>query len=205
MTKPCIDIETFTWSNLQADVFRDQHAQAMWLYLESVVIPALDAIEAKHEELLRSDKPTAVFQLNDVKSLHQSTIQAFTLSVQSQWEPQLRGYLKACAQELKYSTVLMKRLEGADWTKLLEHFQELRGLPLQAFDSFPDLELLQWLGNSCRHGDGKSASMLYERRPELWPNWPPAILSDWSGAALPNAQNPPSFSQVSLHRRFWNG
>lgn len=169
MTKPRIDIdiETFTWSNLQADVYRDRHANQMRFYLDSVVTPALDTIDAKHEELLRSDEPAAPFLLNDVEALRELTIQAFTLSVQSQWERQLRGFLKACAREVKCPPDFVKRLESDNWSELLKRFEKLRGLPLQAFDSFPVLDQLQLLGNACRHGEGRSTRMWHERWPEV--------------------------------------
>ena len=172
----------------------------MRLYLESSVTPALDAIDDRLDELLRTDEPAAVFQVADVKALRNSTIQAFALSVQSQWERQLRGFLKDCASEFNHPAVFVDALEKANWAELLKRFQELRGLPLQAFESFPDLDLLQQLGNACRHGDGNSARMLYERYPELWPNWPPALPAGWAGPALPNVSNHPPFSQVCLRR-----
>jgi len=200
MAKPCIDIETFTWANLQADIYRGHHANAMRLYLESVIAPALDVIDARHGELSRSDEPTAVFQLGDMKRLRVAMIEAFALSLQSQWERQLRDFLKACARELKYPTAYLQKLESATWAELLKQFQELRGLPLQAFDSFSDLEALQLLGNACRHGDGKSANALYERCPEFWPNWPPALPAGWSGPPSALVPTPPPFSQIGLHR-----
>jgi hypothetical protein len=198
--KPSIDIETFTWDNLQADIYFGLHANTMWLYLEGVVTPALDAIDARYDELSLSDEPIVVFQFGDVKALRKATIETFALSVQSLWERQLREFLKNCARELKHSADYVERLESASWAKLLKQFKELRGLPLEDFDSFPDFELLQLLGNACRHGDGKSAKMLYERWPELWPNWPPAPPAGWSGPLLANVPNHPLFSGVSLHR-----
>jgi hypothetical protein len=200
MTEPCIDIEMFTWNNLQADIYLGLHAHSMWLYLESVVTPALDAIDARYDALSRSDEPTAIFQLGDVNALRRATIEAFALSIQSHWERQLRGFIKGCARELKHSADYVEKLECAPWAKLLKQFKELRGLPLEVFGSFPDLELLQLLGNACRHGDGKSAKMLYERWPEFWPNWPPSPPAGWSGPLLANVPNHPSFSGVSLHR-----
>jgi hypothetical protein len=184
-----MDIETVTWSNLQSDIYLGLHTQAMWLYLERVVTPALDAIDARHDELSRSDEPTAIFQLNDVNALRRATIEAFALSIQSQWERQLRGFLKGCAQELKHSADYVKKLERLPCEELLNPFHELRGVSLKNFDSFPDLELLRLIGNACRHGDGPSARTLFERWPELWPTSPFA-----------NALNHPSFSQAKLPR-----
>jgi hypothetical protein len=195
-----IDIEKFTWDNLQADIYLGLHANAMRLFLENVVNPALDSIDARHNELSRSDEPSTVFELADVEALRGSTIEALALSIQSQWERQLREFLKDCARELKRSDAYVASLATDHWVTLLERFQDLRGLPLQAFDSFSDLDLLQLLGNACRHGDGKSARMLYERRPEFWSHRPPVFPVSWSETALANRPNHPSFSEVSLPR-----
>lgn len=195
-----MDIERLIWDNLQSDIYLGLHANSMRLYLDGVVTPALDAIDIRHDELSRSDEPGAVFELGDVDALRQSTIETFALSIQSQWERQLRDFLKGCARELKRSDAYVASLSTDNWTKLLERFQDLRGLPLQTFDSFPDLDLLQLLGNACRHGDGNSARKLYERWPELWPNWPPATPVSCSESPLNCLPTHVSFSQVSLSR-----
>jgi len=205
MTNSCVDVETFTWNNLQADIFLGQHALAMRLYLENVVTPALDAIEVRLDEMSRSNEAADVFGLDGMKALQRSTIEAFALSLQSMWERQLREFLKSCARELKRPEGQVKELEGAKWETLLKRFHELRGLPLNAFDSFRELELLQLLGNACRHGDGPSTETLSQRWPELWPDLP------WSDAPLvprPAPLGPDgasritsrSFSEVSLSR-----
>jgi hypothetical protein len=81
MTNSCVEVETFTWNNLQADIFLGQHAHAMRLYLENVVTPALDAIEARLVEMSRSSKPADVFGLDGMKALQRSTIEAVALIV----------------------------------------------------------------------------------------------------------------------------
>jgi hypothetical protein len=172
MTNSCVNVETFTWDNLQADIFLDQHAYAMRLYLPNVVTPALDAIEVRLDEMSRSNEPADVFGLAGMKALQRSAIEAFALSLQSLWERQLREFIKSCARELKRSAKQVEELEHANWETLSQRFQELRGLPLDVFDSFRELELLSLLGNACRHGDGKSSRMLSQRWPELWPNLP---------------------------------
>jgi hypothetical protein len=200
MTKPPMDIDRFTWDNLQSDIYLGLHANSMQLYLDGVVTPALNAIDTRHDELSRSDEPGAPFQLGDVEALRESTMEAFALSIQSQWERQLREFLKGCARELKRSDAYVASLATDNWSKLLKRFQDLRGIPLQAFDSFPALDLLQLLGNACRHGDGNSARKLYERRPGLWPNWPPAPPVSWPESHLMPSTSQPPFSQVSLSR-----
>lgn len=197
---PFINIENFTWDNLQADIYFGLHARSMRRHLESVITPALDSIDERHNELSRSDEVFAAFELADVNLLRGSTIEAFALSIQSQWERQLRDFLKGSARELKRSEAYVASLTTAPWLTLLDRFQELRGLSLQTFDSFPDLDLLQLLGNACRHGDGRSARLLYERCPAFWPNRPLELPVSLSGPALTNKPNHPSFSEISLSR-----
>ena len=69
--------------------------------------------------------------------------------------------------------LLVKSLGTDDWTKLMQNFGDLRGVPLEVFDSFDDLDMLQLPWNACRHGGGKSATMPHARWPKLWPAWPP--------------------------------
>lgn len=192
-----IDIETFTWQNLQADIYLGLHANSIRMYLDSVVTPAMNAIDARHDEVSRSDEPAAGFELSDLEDLRNSSVEAFALAIQSIWERQFREFLKGCARELGRDDVFFKSLATTDWTKLVNHFNDLRGLPMGAFDSFEDLELLQLLGNACRHGDGKSARMLYDRWPELWPMWPPELPEVWGGPAL-NVPAYPPFAQISV-------
>jgi hypothetical protein len=54
----------------------------------------------------------------------------------------------------------------------------LRGIRLDAFPSFAELEALHLLGNVCRHGDGPSAVELAKRYPELWRIYPPMPFDD---------------------------
>jgi hypothetical protein len=46
----------------------------------------------------------------------------------------------------------------------------LRGLHINQLRGFANLDLLQLVGNTCRHGDGSSCDKLRARRPDLWPN-----------------------------------
>jgi hypothetical protein len=200
MTMPSINIETFTWQNLDADRYLGLHANAVRLYLDRVVKPALDAIDAQHAELATSDEPGAEFMQADVEDLRRSTVEAFALAIQSLWERQLREFLKGCAREKKRDDAFVASLATANWTRLVKSFGELRGLPMEAFDSFEDLGLLQLLGNACRHGDGESARLLYERWPDLWPMWPPALPELWSGPPLQNLPAHPLFAEISVPR-----
>lgn len=196
-----MNIENITWTNLGADIYLGLHANAVRLYMNSVVGPALDAIDARHAELERDDDPVAAFMKADVEQLRKSAFEAFALAIQSLWERQLREFLMGCARELKCSDALVKSLATDDWTKLVKHFGDLRGVPLEVFDSFEELDLLQLLGNACRHGEGKSATMLHARWPELWPEWPPSLPGPWP--PLPGSEAPPPlppFSTISVPR-----
>jgi hypothetical protein len=204
MATPRIDIEAFTWDSLQADALVGLHARSVRLYLESVVTPALDTIDARIDELARSEEPAAVFEQGDVDTLMRSTIEAFVLAIQSLWERQFREYLKSCGRELKRDDGYVERLARDEWPSLVKRFGEMRALPLTAFDSFDDLDLLQLLGNACRHGDGKSARRLFDRWPDLWPTWPPAKLGLLNDSPPTSVPSHPPFSQVSIPRTLLN-
>ena len=94
-------------------------------------------------------------------------MQGFALAVQSMWERQLRNYLIVCADEQTSVGVTSKVLRGAKWPELQSHFLRLRGVTLNTFPSYGDLDLLQVLGNACRHGDGGSAKALFRRCPDI--------------------------------------
>lgn len=50
---------------------------------------------------------------------------------------------------------------------------------MDGFLSFPALDLLDRLGNVCRHGAGKAANSLWKLHPEFWPDsaWPAGSAS----------------------------
>src|SRR3546814_18258276 len=76
---------------------------------------------------------------------------AFGLAIQSIWERQLREYLRGCAGELVPGEPIGAKIERADWKALRKYFRKLRGIELEVFPSFDNLDLLQHLGNACRH------------------------------------------------------
>lgn len=118
---------------------------------------------------------------------------AFGLSIQSIWERQLRGYLRGCAEELRSGDGLAARVRKGNWEKLCTLFLELRGIRFDAFPSFAELEILQLLGNACRHGDGPSAVELAKRCPELWPVYSPMPFED-----QPPDSGPPSVALMDV-------
>lgn len=87
-----VDIEHFTWTNLHADVYLGLHANATNRYLETVVAPALNAIEAQCVDLAGSEDPTAAFALSNVEHLQRATLEAFALAIQSLSERQSREF-----------------------------------------------------------------------------------------------------------------
>lgn len=157
-----------TWRNAYADVEATSHPTTVRMYLEQVVAPALLTLDQRIAALEASDAPGAVFEKADTEAVREATLQAYCLSVQSLWERQLRGYLASCAREFGRDD-LVKKIERAHWHNLQAHFLDLRGIPLSAFASFPELDLLQTIANVCRHGDGAAARKLYSDHPEFWP------------------------------------
>lgn len=176
-----------------ADVQAYRHDYTVQAYVEDVVAPAVATLEAKIEELGRSDWGPAPFAQADLKNMLRETMLAFGLSIQSIWERQLRTYLIGRASELHPGEPIAAKLEKADWRDLCKWFRKLRGISLEAFPSFPMLDTLQLLGNACRHGDGKSANELALRHPELWPVIPP--LPEGFGVSPPL---PPSVSRMEI-------
>lgn len=142
-------------------------------YYQDVIVPALATLDAKIDELDRSDWLGAVFAKADMEGVHLETRRAFGLSIQSIWERQLRDYLLGCANELRPGEPFATKIEKANWKELQKLFRGLRGIALDSFPSFAVLDALQHLGNACRHGNGDSAVELARRYPDLWPVIPP--------------------------------
>jgi hypothetical protein len=159
----------FRWKNCYADIVAARHDIAIKSFLDDVIRPAIQALETRIAALDKSDDPVAVFIQSDLADILGETKKAFALSVQSIWERQLRAYLRGCAEELRPGEGLESKIEKADWPKLCAIFKELRGIPLEDFPSYGDLDTLNYLGNACRHGDGASATKLSQRCPAWWP------------------------------------
>lgn len=162
----------FRWKNCYADVLTSKHDLTIESYFNDVIVPALDTLGEKIEGLSNSDSPGAVFAHTDMKDMLRESKLAFGLAIQSIWERQLRVYLRGCAGELRPGEPIGAKIERANWKDLRKCFRDLRGIDLEAFPSFDILDMLQHLGNACRHGDGDSAAELARRCPDLWPTMP---------------------------------
>lgn len=159
------------------------HALRVRAYYKEVIQPALITLDAQISTWQNSNDDGAPFAADDARQLRRATIEAFCLALQSIWERQLRGYLQTC-DPLGQSEVDWQR---ALWNDLQDAFFRLRGIRMEAFDSFQVLDLLQLVGNACRHGDGRSARALFERSPEFWPIWEKLVEASW---AMSNGQEP---------------
>lgn len=157
----------FSWQNVSADRTTSLHVGALQLYWAQVVQPAVLVLTAKSDQWRTSENLVDIIELEDYELAYRYTMQGFALAIQSMWERQLRNYLVACADEQPSLGVASKALRNARWPDLQALFHRLRGIALSAFPSYDDLDLLQVIGNACRHGDGGSAKALFKRCPEI--------------------------------------
>jgi hypothetical protein len=160
----------FRWKNCHADVLTYKHSITVESYFNDVIMPALATLDEKIAMLEDSREPSAAFAYDDMKDILRESKLAFCLAIQSIWERQLRAYLRGCANELRQGDAIGARIDRADWKELCQCFRELRNIDLNAFPSFDSLDVLQHLGNACRHGNGNSATELARRCPDLWPD-----------------------------------
>lgn len=163
----------FRWQNCYADVAAAKHDLTIQSFLDDVILPAIRRVEARIAELGCSDEPAACFEQSDMEDVLAETKLAFCLAIQSVWERQLRAYLHGCAEALRPGEGIGSKVEKATWPGLCALFRELRGIRLEAFPSFGELDTLHHLGNACRHGDGASAAELTKRCPDWWPVYTP--------------------------------
>jgi hypothetical protein len=162
-------VEPFRWKICFADVLSNRNGQMAQSYIQDIVEPSLTAMEA-HISRMRGRKgdPIAAFGIGPSEELLRATLTGYCLSIQAMWEKQIRGYLKSCAQELKAHPDVADTIPTADWKLVDSIFNQLRGVPLTAFEEYPALNKLQLLGNVCRHGSGPSLDRLVSVHPELW-------------------------------------
>jgi hypothetical protein len=160
----------FRWKNCFADVLSSRNGPMAQSYIRDVVEPSVDAMERAIAGLQeRVDDPAAIFGVGPAEELLHTTLLGYCLSIQAMWEKQLRIYLRGCAEELKADLRVSEKINQASWSELSAIFKQLRGVPLTAFAEYDTLNLLQLLGNVCRHGSGTSLRQLIKTHPQLWP------------------------------------
>ncbi|WP_242169261.1 MULTISPECIES: hypothetical protein [unclassified Pseudomonas] len=161
------------WKLSIADAYANRYGEVAQDFLNLVVEPALAGLDRKAVELAKNpDQAIASIQALDHINLTAKTSMALCLGIQSVWEQQLRSYLRNCIGSLQLGDELQKRLDDVKWgDKMNSLFLDVRGIDFQSFDSYGHLDLLQTLGNVCRHGEGKSAMKLRKNHTGLWPHW----------------------------------
>jgi hypothetical protein len=161
------------WKLSIADAYANRYGDVAQDFLTLVVEPALTALDRRTVELANHpDEAIAAFQGFDHANLIVKATMALCLGIQSLWEQQLTVYMRNCAQSLELGDDLLQRLEKATWGESMNSlFLAIRGLDLQSFDSYARLDLLQTLGNVCRHGEGRAARKLRRDHTGLWPHW----------------------------------
>ena len=163
----------FRWKNCHADIAAAQHDLTIRAFLGDVIRPGIATLEARIAALGRSEDPGDAFEQSDLEDMLSETKKAFSLSAQSIWERQLGAYLSGCGEELRPGEGFATKVAKANWPGLCDLFRELRGIPIEDFPSFGELDTLHHLGNACRHGDGASGAELARRCPDWWPAYAP--------------------------------
>lgn len=206
MSTTHVDLHNYCWLDHESVGFPDQHARALLLFRDSLVRPSLLAVEHEIEANALNDHPGAEFFESDLADLFQSTVEGYILTVQSMWERAFRSTLihrekKLCGGQQ------VETLQRASWTTskgidLQRHFERLFGVPVGAFDSYEDLDLLQNLGSAIRHGDGAAARKVHLKAPSLWWNWLPPGESYTAGPFTIDIPKDwpehPSFNKITL-------
>lgn len=207
MSKSGLDIQQFVFLDHESLGFPAGHARSLQLFRDSVVLPSLRAVDREIEENARSDDPGAVFFESDLADLFQATVESYLLAVQSMWERGLRSLLVSREKRL-HGGGEVNALQKATWSNGINslhcHFERLLTVPITAFDSYDDLNLLQNLGNAIRHGDGPSAKRVHELAPTLWFGWLAPGTSIQAGpyniTVPPDVPKFPSFDDVTLQK-----
>ena len=151
-----------------ADVHMHNNGNIAADFMNDVVNPSVLIVKDKLARLQNSEDMMDVFLVSDAEILLSSTTTAFCLALQSIWERQLRKYLSACAKEMKLSSNVVALAESHKWPKVLALFKIIKGVPIDHFEAYQELELLHYLGNICRHGNGTTSRNLETKHPNFW-------------------------------------
>lgn len=173
------------WTQTFADAYAFNNGDMADAFLKSVMRPSMHTLSERHASMLASTDPT-IFSMAayDHYQLMTHANMSFCLAIHSLWEHQIRNYLIQVVQHLQMAKPTMSQLQKADWPKLVQHFNDVKGIDLTQFDSYERLCTLQLLGNACRHGDGGSQRTLFGKCPELWPEESKIL---WTGS-VPSMQ-----------------
>lgn len=196
------DLESLRWPSLDLALNASLNMQALELYRDEVVRPALATLDGKHAEARASDEPAKAFWESMLEDAHALSVEGFLLTVQSLFERGLRRMMAAAAhqrgQDVGATRKAVWDAERKDGVHQL--FEVLFDAPLSLFGPPEDLELLQVLGNALRHGDGASAERLHKLVPSLWHHWlPPGTVIPGLGFQVPEtAPRHPSFDNITL-------
>lgn len=155
------------WSNLAGDGGFSVHARTVEDFMTYAVEPSFVAIEERIERLMATQEGAWQFEEADLEDLRIEATKAFALSLQSFWERQFRAWVIRANDQL--NVVEPDAVHRADWTKLRKIFKQLRGgLDVAEIGRWDELNMLNLIGNACRHGKGSATELLRTRYPELW-------------------------------------
>lgn len=159
---------SFIWKRCENDVYAMFRSRTVDAYVTNVMRPGIAALDKQIDDYGRSDEIWAPFAKADLEALRKETFKVFALALQSLWERQLRDYIVGCARMLKLAPSVSEMALGTQKYKVEKAFLEARGIGLHHFPSYATLSILHLIGNICRHGNGKSVSILHGLRPDLW-------------------------------------
>lgn len=192
----------FRWRNCYGDVIAYRYDLVVMDYWRKVAEPALRSAEEEVNHWASIDEGAACFVHANLVDQRAVTAAAMCLSLQSIWERQLRQYLLSCVGYAAAEAGLRAKIQRAPWDQLQTLFCQLRGVSMNAFLPYPDLDLLMSLGNVCRHGDGDSARKLWVSHPALWPDHCrtplPDLLALEAGVVKMVEPSAPSATQINI-------
>ncbi|SPA23708.1 conserved hypothetical protein [Cupriavidus taiwanensis] len=197
-----LTIDHHRWVNCFSDVQTSGNGLRARAFLRDVVHPALLALDMDVEKWANSAEGGAPFAHADAQELGRTTTEAFCLAVHSLFERQVRRWLSGCVTALAFTQERIATVRKGNLGRLDGLLAEVRGIPMSAFYSFPDLKRLELLANACRHGDGEAAMRLYEQHPSLWPDWATGqfLTPGYLEPVIPAL--PPSFDSIVVPRHW---
>lgn len=166
MPAKTVDITKHVIPDLEEYFFPERNAAALALYWDSIVVPALRTLNEELDRTRRSKDGVDWFFVDPLADLNKATVGGFLLAVQSMWEREVRALLTRRETKL-HGGVQVKDIQRGPWEVLQQHFERLMGLPLRSFDAYNDLQILQYVANALRHGQGAAATWVRQRHPEL--------------------------------------